>query len=126
MVQKFSISMYVCDYKTGSIRQITTMKETASSLKAIRNLFDAFSVHEKHKKYETKLLQDAIVLVSECLDVMQNNIHQINESHENLPKKVKGPEGSIAAKTLDSIKILDWGLFVCLFSICFEWACQDL
>ena len=107
---EFNHVVYVCDYKTGSIHQITILKQTASFLTVIRNLVDAFSVHEKHKKNETKLLQDAIVLVSECLDIMQNNTHQMNESHENLPKKLNGPEGSISAKTLDSIKILDWGL----------------
>ena len=43
-------------------------------------------------------------------DSMQNNIHRINKSNENLPKNLNGPEGSISAKTLDSIKILERGL----------------
>ena len=79
-------------------------------LEVIGRLITPFSVHEKHQKYDVKSLNEAITLVSECLTVLKANIAHINSTHKNLPKKLNGPEGSISAKTFESIFMLETGL----------------
>ena len=107
---EFDHVVYVADYRFGSIRQITTLKHTASFLRALNKLIDAFSIHDKHRNYTEKTLEEAICLVSDCVEVMTHNIGNINDDHSNLPKKLNDPEGSISAKTYDSLKLLLWGL----------------
>ena len=46
---EFDNVVYVCDYRVGSVRLITTMQHIAVFLEAIGRLITAFSVHEKHQ-----------------------------------------------------------------------------
>ncbi len=107
---EFNNVVYVCDYDVGSIRMLTTLKNTATFLKSIGKLSSAFSIHEKHQKYELSTIDEAIALVQQCNESLQRNVTTIRQSHKNLPKSLNGPEGSVSSKTLVSIGILDWGL----------------
>lgn len=90
---------------------LTTLKNTASFLKAIGKISNAFSVpHEKHQPYNTKTMDEAIALVTQCNVTLQENKKAIRQQHENLFKSLNGPEGSISAKTMESIYLLQWGL----------------
>ena len=44
------------------------------------------------------------------LQVLDQNIVSIRELNICLPSSLNGPEGSVAAKTVDSLKLLKWGL----------------
>ena len=83
---EFDNVVYVCDYRVGSVRLITTMQHTAVFLESIGRLITAFSVHEKHQKYDVKSLNEAITLVSECLTVLKDNIAHINSTHKIFQK----------------------------------------
>jgi hypothetical protein len=104
----------------GSIQMLTTLKNTASFLKAVGKLSTAFSVHEKHQSYNTRTMDEAIAPVTQCNDTLQENEEVIRQRQEKLPKSLNGPaegshhagyaEGSISAKTMKSIFLLQWGL----------------
>ena len=98
---EFDHVVYVADYRFGSIRQITTLKHTTLFLRALNKLIDAFTIHDKHRNYKEKILEEAIRLESDCVQVKTHNIDNITDNHSNLPKKLNGPEGSISAKTYD-------------------------
>ena len=107
---EFDHVVYLSDYATGSIRMITTLKNTSSFLEAVGKLATAFSVHEKHQNYDTKTMDEAIALVTQCNNTLQANEEIIRQKHRNLPKSLNGPEGNISAKTMKSICLLLWGL----------------
>ena len=107
---EFDHVVYLSDYATGSIRMLTTLKNTASFLTAVGKLSTAFSIHEKHQPYDTKTMDEAIALVTQCNNTLQENEEVIRQQHKNLPKSLNGPEGSIFAKTMKSILLLQWGL----------------
>ena len=58
---EFDHAVYVTDYRFGSIRQITTLKHTASFLRALNKLIDAFFIHDKHRNYKEKTLEEALL-----------------------------------------------------------------
>ena len=87
---EFDHVVYVADYGFGPMRQITTLKHTASFLHALNKVIDAFSIHDKHRNYKEKTLEEAIHLVSDCVQVMTHNIGNITDDHSNLPKKLRG------------------------------------
>ena len=102
--------VYVCDTQTSCIKISTTLKKTAEFLKGIGELFSAFSLHEKHQTYESCDPPGAIVRVGRCLQVLEENVASIRELNCHLPLSLNGPEGSVAAETVDSVKLLKWGL----------------
>ena len=48
--------------------------------------------------------------MTRCLQVLEENIASIRELNIRLPHSLNGPEGSVAAKTVESVKLLKWGL----------------
>ncbi|KAL9966337.1 hypothetical protein ACROYT_G024391 [Oculina patagonica] len=107
---EFNNVVYICDTQTSCIKVFTTLKKTAEFLKGIGELFAAFSIHEKHHKYDLCDLTTAIRRVGMCLQVLEENVASIRELNICLPSSLNGPEGSVAAKTVDSVKLLKWGL----------------
>ena len=49
---EFDHVLYICDARTNCIKVFTTLHETAAFLDAVGKIYKAFSVHEKHAKYE--------------------------------------------------------------------------
>ena len=97
---EFEHVVYFSDLATGSIRMPTALKNTPSFLKAVGKLSNAFSVHEKHQPCNTKTMDEAIALVTQCNDELQENEKVIRQQHESLPKSLNSSEGSISAKTM--------------------------
>ena len=58
--------IYVCDQSVGSVKIITTLKEPVQFLDGLQCLVNVFSVHEKHRSYAFKSLDEAISLVFLC------------------------------------------------------------
>jgi len=48
--------------------------------------------------------------VDRCLQVLEDNAASIRELNCPLPLSLNGPEGSAAAKMVESVKLLKWGL----------------
>ena len=108
---KFDNVVYVCDWSVGSIKIVTEWKETTKFLSSLQSIINAFSVREKHRSYSLKTLDEAILLVSSCDGVLFRNIDIIKLINAcGLPNSLSGPEGSVSALTIRSVKRLLWGL----------------
>lgn len=107
---EFNTVVYICDTQTSCIKMSTTFKTTAESLKGIGELFAAFSIQEKHHKYDLCDLPKVISRVGMCLQVLDENVASIRELNICLPSSLNGPEGSVADKTVNLVKLLKWGL----------------
>ena len=107
---EFNNVVYICNTQTSFIKVFTTLKKTTEFLKVIGELFSSFSIHEKHHKYDWCDLPTAISRVGMCLQFLGENVGSIRELNICVPSSLNGPEGSVAAKTVDSVKLLKWGL----------------
>ena len=72
----------VGESSTGSIKLITPLKRTAEFLDGLQSLTKAFSLHEKHASYILKILDEAIILVEQCVSEIQNNVDHIRHMTE--------------------------------------------
>lgn len=81
---------------------ITTLKEAVQFLDDLQYLAKAFFVHEQHRAYAPKSLDEAISLVSRCTEILFKNIETIL-SVGGLPRSLNGWEGSVSGVTVDSI-----------------------
>ena len=57
-----------------------------------------------------KKIDEAIKLVEQYVNVIQNNVDRIRHDKNIGLKSLNGPEGSISATTVDSLHLLDFGL----------------
>lgn len=49
-------------------------------------------------------------IVDDCVCVLVENVSSIKNMEYTLPRTLNGPQGSVAAKTVDSVKLVEWGL----------------
>ena len=110
LCREFDNVVYVCDAQTSCIKILTTVNNTARFLRAVGALYSAFSVHEKHDEYSLCNLPTAISKVDDCLCVLEEDVSSIKNMEYTLPRTLNGPQGSVAAKTVDSVKLVKWGL----------------
>ena len=104
---EFDNVVYVCDRSVGSIKIITELKETAKFLGGLQSIINAFSVHEKHRSYSLKTLDEAISLVSSCDEILSRNIGIMKSINvDGLPNNLNGPEISVSAGNVCCIKML--------------------
>ena len=107
---EFNNVVYVCDAQTSCIKIFTTLNNTARFLRAVGALYSAFSIHEKHEEYSLCSLPTAISRVGDCLHVLEENVSSIRNMGCILPQTLNGSQGSVVAKTVDSVKLLRWSL----------------
>ena len=107
---EFDNVVYIADPGSNTIRLVTPMQETAMFLSGIGDLFRAFSVHEKHKKYEVLPIAQSKELVRSAHRFLKENETSIRKINENLPKTLNGPQGNVAAKTVRTVEIVHRGL----------------
>lgn len=107
---EFDHVLYICDARTNCIKVFTTLHETAAFLDAVGKIYKAFSVHEKHAKYELCNLQDAVLLLKETLQYLRRNEALIRGEIQSLPRSLNGPQGNVAEKTIESVSLLQSGL----------------
>ncbi len=79
---EFDHVVNVADYRFGSIREITTLKHTASFHSL--SMISIELTKKRHSKKRFALYQ-----------IVFRSWPDINDDHSNLPKKLKGPNGSI-------------------------------
>ena len=107
---EFNNVVYVCATQTSCLMTFATLKKPAGFVKGIGEVFSAFSLHEKNQTFEYCDLSGAIVRVGRCLQVLEENVASIRELNCHLPLSLNGPEGRVAAKTVESMRLLKWGL----------------
>ena len=86
------------------------MKETAKFLGGLQSIINAFSVHEKHRSYFFKTLDEVISLVCSCDKTFSRNTEIVKSINGGLSNSLHGPEGSVSAVTVCFTKMLLWGL----------------
>ena len=92
--------MYVVDYRTSCVKVFSSMRHTSEVFPAIGNLMRAFAIHEKKELYESKSLEEAIVMVTKCLEKIQTYISNVRQYHKKNLKVLTGAECSISSKSL--------------------------
>ena len=107
---EFNSVIFVCEPHANSVRIISKMQECASFLKKLSFHCKAFSVHTRGASYPIKSLPEVVVvLVEQCresLDAMETKIW----SETNFTATLNGAEGSVSAKTMKSVKLMEWAL----------------
>ena len=99
--------LWINKWIVGSIKIVTEWKETTKFLSSLQSIINTFSVHEKHCSYSLKTLDETILLVSSCDGILFRNIDIIKLINASgLPNSLNGPEGSVFALTIRSIKRL--------------------
>ena len=110
LAAEFNHVVYVCDAQTSCIKIFTTLAKTAQFLNAVVQIYKAFSVHEKHHSYSKQDLTCAGVMLGECLDHLKENENVIRSDLQLTGKNLNGPQGNVAAKTIESVKMLKDGV----------------
>jgi hypothetical protein len=96
---------------SGTVLIISPLTNTVRFLRAIGDLYKAFSVHAKGKNFDTLSLQNALDLVQNCRMFLEENEQAIiRDVRSQLPKTLNGPQGNVAGKTIDSVRLIEWGL----------------
>ena len=107
---EFDSVVYVCDAQSNLLKIITPISETVRFLKAVANLYDAFSVHKKGQSPPLRTLPEAVEKVRFCKDILteyQNSVRSV----EGCSKiTLNGPQGMVSAATVRSVDMIVWGL----------------
>ncbi|CAB3990306.1 Hypothetical predicted protein [Paramuricea clavata] len=108
---EFDYVVYVTDAMSGTVHIISCLENTVKFLQAIGGLYKSFSVHDKGGSFEKHDLRSALELVSKCKDFLEENERVINRDvTSKLPRTLNGPQGNVASKTVDSVRLIEWGL----------------
>lgn len=108
---EFDNILYVTDSMSGTVHILTSLQNTVRFLRAVGGLYKAFSIHERGKTYENYDMPSAIELVKECRTLLKENEDAIKQNvRSKLPSTLNGPQGNVAAKTIDSVQLVEWGL----------------
>ena len=109
---EFDNVIYLTDAMSGTVNIISPIKNTVAFLDAVGCLYKAFSVHEKGKTFPSHDSRAAVTMVNHCRKLLEYNERNIYNDMgvTSLPKKLNGPQGNVAAKTVDSVRLIEWGL----------------
>jgi hypothetical protein len=106
---EFDSVVYVCDAQTNTIKICSKLKECARFLKAIGCLYQAFSVHNKGAHYAVKSMEEAVSLVRQCKEMLEENTNDIRGA-TSIETALNGPQGHVSARTVASVAMIDAGL----------------
>ena len=108
---EFDNVVYATDATSGTVSIISPLPNTVKFLKAVWDLYRGFSVHKKGRPYETFNLQSALCLIHNSRVFLEENEQAIyHDVNTHLPKTLNGPQGNVAGKTIDSVRLVEWGL----------------
>ena len=86
MTLEFGNVAYVCDWSVGSVIITIELIEIANCLGGLQSIINAFSFLEKHVSYSLKTLDEAILLVFSCDEMLSRNIEIIKSiNRDSLP-----------------------------------------
>jgi hypothetical protein len=99
-------NILVTDAQVGAVKLITDAGSAVQFLENLGKLYEAFSVHPKHKRQHTSTLQEAEQKNKTVFDYLQNTVHSV-QTLLGTSKKINGPEGTIASKTVKSVSMIN-------------------
>ena len=97
--------VYVCDAQTNSIKLCTKLQERAHFLKVIGCL-EAFSVHDRGAHFSVKSSEEAIGLVEQCRQMLEENTRDIQKL-TGIHTTLNGPQGHVSARTVAPVAMID-------------------
>ena len=106
---EFDSVVYVCDAQANSLMVCTEVKQCSLFLNALGSLYNAFSVHNKGSTYTVKRPDEALILVRQCKEFL-NDITVDIRSNTGISRTLNEPEGHVSAKTVQSVSMTEWGL----------------
>ena len=108
---EFDNVVYATDAMSGTVSIISPLTNTVKFLKAVGDLYRGFSVHDKGKPYETFNLQSALGRIHNSRVSLEENEQAIyHDVNTHLPKTLNGTQGNVAGKTIDSVRLVEWGV----------------
>ena len=102
-------NIFVTDAQVGAIKLITDIRCAVKFLENLGKLYQAFSVHQKHKRLHTTSLQEAEEKVQSAFGYFQGTIQSV-QTLLGTNKQTNGPEGTISTKSVKSVKMISQGL----------------
>ena len=102
-------NIFVTDAQVGAIKLITDIRCAVKFLENLGKLYQAFSVHQKHKRLRTTSLQEAEEKVQSAFGYFQGTIQSV-QTLLGTNKQTNGPEGTISTKSVKSVKMISQGL----------------
>ena len=106
---EFGSVVHVCDAQKNSIKICTKLKECFQFLKAIGCLYETFSVHNKGARHTVKSVEEAIGLVKQCRNKLDENTSDI-QGATGMKTTLNGPQGYVSARTVASVAMMDTGI----------------
>ena len=76
-------------------------------------MYDAFSIHARGKEYKQCTLGEDHCLITNCVTTLEDNKQKIVDGvKEKLPTVLNDPEGNVAQKIIDSVKMIEWAVSI--------------
>ena len=102
-------SIFVTDSQIGTIKLVTNLEGTIEFLENLGKLYRAFSVHHKHQQHENCTLKEAHQMVKAVSSHCNGTVENV-KSRNGITSTTNGPQGTIAAKIVVSLSLLENGL----------------
>jgi len=93
----------------GTIKLVTNLEGTIEFLENLGKLYRAFLVHYKHQPHENCTLKEAHQMDKAVSSYCNGTIENV-KSRNGITSTTSGPQGTIAAKTVVSLSLLENGL----------------
>ena len=107
---EFDSVVYFCDAQSNSLKKTTPISQTVRFLKAVGNLYDAFSVHKKGQSPPPRTLPGAVEKVRGCKEILTEYENSVRSVEGCSKIALNGPQGMVSAATVRSVDMLVWGL----------------
>ena len=102
-------NVYVVDAQTGCLKLISNITGIVNFLFHLKLLYRAFSVHQKKTQADKLPLNEAIHCVQQLLTYLEGHTREVQKLL-GTDKKTNGPEGTVADRTIISIRMILQGL----------------
>ena len=102
-------NIFITDAQVGAVKLITDVECAVKFLENLEKQYQAFSVHQKHKRTHTSTLQEAGEMMKSVSGYLQGTVQSVKTLLGN-SKETNGPEGTVASKTIRSVNMINQGL----------------
>ena len=102
-------NIFITDAQVGAVKLITDVECAVKFLENLGKLYQAFSVHQKHKRTHTSTLQEAGEMMKSVSGYLQGTVQSVQTLLGN-SKETNGPEETVTSKTIRSVNMINQGL----------------
>ena len=102
-------NIFITDAQVGAVKLITDVGCAVKFLENLGKLYQAFSVHQNHKRTHTSTLQEAGEMMKSFSGYLQGTVQSVQTLLGN-SKETNGPKGIVASKTIRSANMITQGM----------------